>query len=836
MSSDMEGDQAERLEEAVALAFDLRDEGVEDWLERAAGDDQNIRRAIEQAVSGTESLVQALQHSSTHDPGLQSALGTRFALRRPAGAGAMGVVYQARDTELERDVAVKVVRVGLTPRAEAGRRFEREAEAAAAVRHPSIVTLHDKGTTEEGDPFLVMEWLEGVSLADLVAGAPTGTEADGVAWLRAAFGIDTGLETNYLRAACRWMLGVARGLAEVHAAGVIHRDVKPSNVMLTREGRAVLLDFGVAQLADGRAMTREGCTVGTPAYLSPEVLVRGASHSVASDVYGLGATLYFLVTRATPYGGAPHEVVARMVSQDPRPAVELRPGLSRDLRAILDCAMERRPGARYPSAAAFADDLAALLAHEEVAARPIGRWRRIARRVGRSRTFRGAAAALAVAVFVLGGVVLVEHRRTERLHEHRELLRHLQPGPTTVGADNRTWRFDADRLELENRLGRMIELAVEPERALLLRSSLRLDHGDTAGAASDARRLADLAGTSFAQGLAESYARLAPGDVGHDALVLDGLPEPELAVDRYLAGYHLVRAGEHAAAYEVLDAPETLQRPHARELHLTFTPLGGLTQKELEARAWGVVDGLVELEDDLGGPTATTRHLMSAYLFVLDRFERSFACAEESVGLAPRAHTNRINAAQAALSLGRPSRAHGHLDVAEELVPGYWRPLMLRSWGYVDEGRFEECMEHIDRASLDGPWAEYLKEYRRADVASMAAIDARSRGDEAGAERWVARGAPALDAARALADVSEDDPSIAMLIELRRGRDESIPARLMELAAQTPGDGWRLRRVLDHLPAELDTDETAALAGLLEALAIAAMTAPDAASDRGGAR
>ncbi|GKQ40177.1 hypothetical protein ALMP_67030 [Streptomyces sp. A012304] len=204
----------------------------------------------------------------------------RYRPVRLLGRGGMGVVHEAEDTRLDRRVAVKMLTAveGLPGTSEAWDRFQREARALARIDHPGVVTLYDSGV-HDGTPYLVMQVLDGVTLADLVAdGEPLPAEV-----------------------ACTVAFGVTEALEAAHQAGVLHRDVKPTNVGITRSGRVVLQDFGLARLAGEVAITRTGALVGTPQFMAPEAM-RGALPERAADWYGLGTCLYLMITGELPFG------------------------------------------------------------------------------------------------------------------------------------------------------------------------------------------------------------------------------------------------------------------------------------------------------------------------------------------------------------------------------------------------------------------------------------------------------------------------------------------------------------------------------------------------------
>jgi len=248
----------------------------------------------------------------------------------------MGVVYRGVDATLDRPVAIKVMSAGAGADAESRARFKREAQAAARLQHPNIVTIYELGE-HEGAPFMALELLEGVDLQ------------------RA---IESGLRPNP-KATLPVVLQLLAGLGHAHEHGIVHRDVKPSNLFLPQGRPAKIMDFGVARL--GQALTTTGLMVGTPNYMSPEQ-VRAAHVDGRSDLFSAGLILYELVTGEKAYrGDSVVSLLYKIAHEDPDLSLIPRGPAWERLRAVLVRSLARDPGQRYPDAAAMGADLAQAL-------------------------------------------------------------------------------------------------------------------------------------------------------------------------------------------------------------------------------------------------------------------------------------------------------------------------------------------------------------------------------------------------------------------------------------------------------------------------------------------
>lgn len=323
------------------------------------------------------------------------------------GCGGMSEVFLAHDDRMDRVVALKCAHPGLALGERARERFRREIRAVAQLSHPAIVPVFDAGESH-GRAYFTMEFVEGATLANVLTRLRAGGGASDAERVRLAAELvgapDPPVapwDRSYVELACRWVLALADALDHAHAAGVVHRDVNPSNVMLRPDGRAQLFDFGLARLADTPSMTRAGEFTGTPYYVSPEQVAGGGESADArSDVYSAGVTLYELLTLRRPFeGDSTAEVLNRIQTGEPTPPRRVDPGIPRDLELVCLTAIDRDRARRYGSAAELAADLRRFLAFEPVAARPLGRAERALRLV-RRRPWAAVAAALAALLLV----------------------------------------------------------------------------------------------------------------------------------------------------------------------------------------------------------------------------------------------------------------------------------------------------------------------------------------------------------------------------------------------------------------------------------------------------
>jgi serine/threonine protein kinase/dienelactone hydrolase len=282
---------------------------------------------------------------------------SRYLIEGEIGRGGMGVVYRAVDTRLGRPVAIKVLPPEATADAERHRRFVREAQSASALNHPNIVTVYEIGE-DAGTTFIAMELVDGTPLDRLLAQGPVP--------------IATALD---------YAVQIASALAVAHGSGIIHRDIKPANIVITRDGRAKVLDFGLAkliQLAPTEATltavaTEPGMVMGTASYMSPEQ-AEARPVDARSDIFSFGAVLYEMLAGRRPFSGSTHiGVITSILRDEPPPVRSARPDTPAEVGAIIQRALAKDPASRYPDASAMRAELAT--AHARLTRSPESVWR-----------------------------------------------------------------------------------------------------------------------------------------------------------------------------------------------------------------------------------------------------------------------------------------------------------------------------------------------------------------------------------------------------------------------------------------------------------------------------
>lgn len=372
--------------------------GAEPTPEELGPADSATRERLRELIALQKSLDAHLgldQTVTDSDPGKAPAPPDipGIAMEEEVGRGAMGVVYRGRQSGMGRPVAVKVILGGIHAGPLDRARLRTEAVAIARIRHPNIVAIHDSGESH-GLPYLVLEYLDGGSLAQRIDGKPQDP---------------------------RWGAALIRTLAGAvafgHARGVVHRDLKPRNVLFGADGVPKIADYGLAKILDedfGHTMT--GQSTGTPSYMAPEQVAVGRQPiGPATDVHALGATLYEILTGRPPFQGRSVLDTLEMVrSQTPAPPGRLQPNIPRDLETICLKCLEKDPARRFGSAEDLADELGRFLAGQPIVSRPVHSFERLWLWSRRHPALAGLASVsvAALAVLILGAVLVAgrEHR------------------------------------------------------------------------------------------------------------------------------------------------------------------------------------------------------------------------------------------------------------------------------------------------------------------------------------------------------------------------------------------------------------------------------------------
>jgi WD40 repeat protein len=338
-----------------------------------------------------------LMNAGMEEPGEPEDFPRRFGsyvLERLLGRGGAGLVFAGRQDGLDRTVAVKVLAAGMFADRAGRERFRAEARAVAGMDHPGIVPVLEAGECED-QAFFSMPLLPGGSLAEALRRGLTfpGTAAAG------------------------FMAGLSHAVHYAHQRGVLHRDIKPGNILLTESGEPRLTDFGLARMLEkDSTLTRTNALLGTPAYMAPEQ-ARSGTVTTATDVYGLGAVLYELLTGQPPFaGGTSVETVRLLLDTEPRRPSSIRPGVDRDLETICLKCLEKDPARRYGSAEALAEDLERCLRGEPVEARPPGGLERVWKWTRRHPALATAVSVAALAILSAAVIATVFSLRLESAH------------------------------------------------------------------------------------------------------------------------------------------------------------------------------------------------------------------------------------------------------------------------------------------------------------------------------------------------------------------------------------------------------------------------------------
>ncbi|MGE0141937.1 MAG: protein kinase [Planctomycetota bacterium] len=834
MATDQATPESEdRLVELVQRALSERAAGREVDLDELCGSAPQLREEVAAILGLDTNLAAATRAAASTDRALGRRVGGRYELKERLGRGAMGEVFVAHDHELDREVALKRIdSLGIIDDEDRAR-FLRESRTLAALDHPNVVRIFDRGT-DDGALFLVMERLRGTSLERLLraaveSGAPS-------ARLRATL-IDSGTSTaamlpegSWNRLIAHWLRDVCRGLAAAHDHGIQHRDVKPSNIMVCDDGRAVLIDFGIAAHVDDPALTAHGSTLGTPWYMPPELARGDARGGPSGDVYSAAATLYHLATLSPPFSGDALSVLAQVRDSAPRPPRALTPDLPIDLASIIGHGMEHQPQHRYTSAAAFADDLDAFLDHRPTSARPLGLLQRGIRSIRRSPLRAAAIFTSLLLALSLGLLWPLWRAQQERTREQRrnELLRTM---PALLAIDGQPGAPLVHELsETGGALGALDEyltLAPDDLPHRLWRAVLALDRGDRTAANADLRAIETRADAGiFSRELCRHYAELGTSTDADGAAFAPSTP-PATDVDHFLAGFHELRnrqrSGAAARAEAHLSAAAERYLP-ARDLRLIALVERGdaeqslaLFERAIEESHW--------LEGHYGFATARTLAMRGAALIALRRVEPGIAALEESDRLRPDRHGTLHNLGTAYRRRGEIERAIEVLRRAAELRPDAWNTVYMLGLAWKDRANFEEAFTCADR--LDGLPLTTEREWRRPELRATVhfrrAVETLAKDPaQAKVDANLAAGLFREAAARSSGRLNQELGVRAQVaVALASDDFDRAVAGFLNLLARTPDDPYQIANLADLVPArDLPATSVDSLRRWLRSLAI----------------
>ncbi len=419
----------EALEEAIEFYLNQPEED----FETTASPDRDVDDILR--------LMAEVPSTHRDSPDAEALIGP-YRLIKELGCGGQGTVYLAEDERLGRKVALKVLGEQASFSAAARLRLRREAEATGKLHHPGICPVYEFGESG-GQVFMAMSYIPGITLAQHIAQERGDIQQSEFHDFSESGTVNQQVPTtptpgpDALRAALRYIMKAALALHAAHEAGLIHRDIKPGNIMLTPEGEPIILDFGLSRQDDraGPDLTMTGQIIGTPAYMSPEqVRVENTKIDRRSDVYSMGVTLYELITLKRPFNCPTREALYRAIlSEVPLTPDRLNPSISRDLRVVVETAIDKDQDRRYQTAADLAEDIRRILDKEPIMARPAGPLLRLRRWTARNPRV----AALTTLLFVVlsAGSAIFSYLYKERntaLNHSTEYSRELEETATML--------------------------------------------------------------------------------------------------------------------------------------------------------------------------------------------------------------------------------------------------------------------------------------------------------------------------------------------------------------------------------------------------------------------
>ncbi|MCC6782103.1 MAG: protein kinase [Planctomycetes bacterium] len=741
-------------------------DALELWLDHRSDpdhDDDELLRRHPELRELLEPLVRDELTQADDAPESKPRMLGEFRIVRELGRGGTGIVYEAIQETLGRRVALKVLVEPLAAHPQVVARFRRESTLLARLSHPHVVPVFEAGT-QDGVPYHAMELIDGCTLADLLAWLTTQRETSGGGMPGLGEGLRSLLRDpgagrlldggSHVDASLRCLLPIAEALVAAHAHGILHRDVKPANVLVRRNGTTLLSDFGLARDAGDPGLTRSGEFAGTPQYVSPEQASGGTTRlDQRTDVFSFAVTLYELLLLERPFDGDTTDQVLERVRVAEPPALRRRGGpLPEDLACVLDKALRKAPDDRYATMAEFADELRAVRELRPVRARRRGPVSRVMQAVRRSPLRALLVAALGVGLPALAALAIYvgwQQPRiaaaaaaerlpaVERLLETVLLEEDFAARGTGIAAAREAYALRADLpetiaalLSCELALGhraaaaelmqRLRETApdvadqfapelptVEPATALawFVRGMRLLDAGHDSGdvaaftaAAHAMRRAIDRA---------DAPRSMFHGQYLHALLHLrDGARIRELAADlrhrwprspfaAYWCGFALQEHDAERAAEELRRAIEL-----APEVPQPWLRLGKLHEMSGD---FAEAERLYRRAGALAAASHLPRLGLARVLLATKHRDAALVEAEAAVRIAPESHSARQVLGQALAALGRPVEARREFDAAIERGPAAASTWLARARFEQDRGDLKAALADAERAAALEP-------------------------------------------------------------------------------------------------------------------------------------
>jgi TolB-like protein/predicted Ser/Thr protein kinase/Flp pilus assembly protein TadD len=604
-----------------------------------------------------------------------------YELLQEIGRGGQGIVYRARQRSLNRTVALKVIGLGNWATEAHLKRFRREAEAAASLEHPGIVPIYEVGE-RDGSCYFSMKFVEGGQLDEVVRG-----------------------EAMPPRRAAELIAKVARTVHYAHEHHILHRDIKPGNILLDGKGEPHLTDFGLARLVETEStVTRTLEVLGTPSYMAPEQAVgNNAALAAATDVYGLGAVLYQLLTGHPPFaGGTTYETIKLLLDTEPRQPRALNPKIDRDLSTICLKSLEKDPARRYPSALSLAEDLERWLKHEPILARHAGIIARGKKWVRRNPTSAFLAASLVALAAAAGWIVW----KSEFVRPPVTTGIAVLPFENLSDEKERTYFADGAQDDILTKLAKIADLKV------ISRTSVMQYRGKQ-----NTREIGDALRVSH---VLQGSVRRDRGRIHLNAQLIDTRTDTHIWAEEYDRDLSQMFAIQSEIAQKVA------QQLHAKvsaseKLAIESKPTADLTAFDLYTRAKNILaapdptqEELLQAVDLLNQAVARDPSFFDAYC--------QLAYAHDHVYHDHVDHTSaRLALAEAAIQAAarlRPDAGETHLARAQNLYWGYWNydgalaelniarrtlpnDFRIPQWtAYIQgrQGHREESMQNLERA------------------------------------------------------------------------------------------------------------------------------------------